>query len=152
MAHDAAHVPAIHMGLPLPNGKLAMWIFLVTEITFFTALIGTYMLLRNGQPTNRVPWPAPHEVHLVEWLGALNTFVLICSSLTVVLCHWCLHEAKKAADAVKNQMLNANGVNMKDMASKRRLEWGDDFRGFTQELIVEQGVRVALDVADVQMF
>ena len=29
------------MGLPLPNGKLALWIFLVTEITFFTALIGT---------------------------------------------------------------------------------------------------------------
>src|SRR3984957_19217948 len=87
MAHDAAHDPDIHMGLPLPHGKLAMWIFLVTEITFFTALIGTYMLLRNGQPTNFVPWPAPHQVHLVEWIGALNTFVLICSSLTVVLAH-----------------------------------------------------------------
>ena len=110
MAHDAAHVPAIHMGLPLPNGKLAMWIFLVTEITFFTALIGTYMLLRNGQPTNRVPWPAPHDVHLVEWLGALNTFVLICSSLTVVLCHWCLHEAKKAADETAKKALVKKAV------------------------------------------
>ena len=35
------------MGLPLPNGKLAMWLFLVTEIMFFTALIGTYLILRN---------------------------------------------------------------------------------------------------------
>ncbi len=26
-------------------------------------------------------------MHLVEWIGALNTFVLICSSLTVVLAH-----------------------------------------------------------------
>jgi cytochrome c oxidase subunit 3 len=86
------------MGLPLPNGKLAIWIFLVTEITFFTALIGTYMLLRNGQPTVAAPWPSPHDVHLIEWIGALNTFVLICSSLTVVLCHWCLHEARKATD------------------------------------------------------
>jgi cytochrome c oxidase subunit III len=30
-------------------------------------------------------WPTPHDVHLVEAIGAINTFVLICSSLTVVL-------------------------------------------------------------------
>ena len=71
------------MGLPLPNGKLAMWLFLVTEIMFFTALIGAYIVLRNGTPqrNGRSLWPAPHEVHLVEWIGAVNTFVLICSSL-----------------------------------------------------------------------
>src|SRR5262245_51053073 len=46
--------PRIHMGLPLSHGKLAMWLFLVTEIMFFTALIGTYMLIRNStQPTVR---------------------------------------------------------------------------------------------------
>jgi len=81
--------PEGHMGLPLPNGKLAMWLFLVTEIMFFTALIGTYAILRNGTPT-RGPgvWPTPHQVHLIEWVGALNTFVLILSSLTVVLAHY----------------------------------------------------------------
>jgi cytochrome c oxidase subunit 3 len=80
--------PQAHMGLPLPHGKLAMWLFLVTEIMFFTALIGVYLILRNGTPS-RSPfrWPSPHDVHLVEWIGALNTFVLICSSLTVVLAH-----------------------------------------------------------------
>ena len=77
--------------MPLPNGKLAMWLFLITEIMFFTGLIGTYIILRNGQPTANEPWPAPHDVHLVEWIGAFNTFVLICSSLTVVLAHWSLH-------------------------------------------------------------
>jgi cytochrome c oxidase subunit 3 len=71
------------MGVPLRTGKLAMWFFMVTEIMFFTALIGTYILLRNGSPR----WPRPEEVHLVEELGALNTFVLICSSVTVVLAH-----------------------------------------------------------------
>jgi cytochrome c oxidase subunit III len=110
MAHDAAENSKIHMGLPLPNGKLAMWIFLVTEITFFTAIIGTYMLLRNGQPTKNTPWPTPHDVHLIEWIGALNTFVLICSSLTVVLCHWYLHEARKEADAAKRQGLVGKAV------------------------------------------
>jgi cytochrome c oxidase subunit 3 len=89
-AHES-HESKTHMGMPLPNGKLAMWLFLVTEIMFFTALIGTYLLLRNGQPGVRQPWPTPHDVHLEEWIGALNTFVLICSSLSVVLAHWALH-------------------------------------------------------------
>jgi cytochrome c oxidase subunit 3 len=78
--------PQAHMGLPLPNGKLAIWFFLVTEIMFFTALIGVYLILRNGQP-KADEWPKPHDVHLIEWVGALNTFVLIVSSLTVVLAH-----------------------------------------------------------------
>jgi cytochrome c oxidase subunit 3 len=78
------------MALPLFNGKLAMWLFLVTEIMFFTGLIGTYIILRNGTPTTLHPWPTPHDVHLAEWMGAVNTFVLICSSLTVVLAHHAL--------------------------------------------------------------
>jgi cytochrome c oxidase subunit 3 len=83
--HDEPQAQS-HMGLPLPNGKLAIWFFLVTEIMFFTALIGTYLILRNGQPKTG-EWPTPHAVHLIEWVGALNTFVLIVSSLTVVLAH-----------------------------------------------------------------
>jgi len=70
-----------HPGLPIPNGKLIVWLFLSTEIMFFAGLIGTYIVLRFGAPT----WPKPHEVHLSEPIGALNTFVLICSSVTVVL-------------------------------------------------------------------
>jgi cytochrome c oxidase subunit 3 len=31
---------------------------------------------------------------LIEWIGALNTFVLICSSLTVVLAHWAIGRGK----------------------------------------------------------
>ena len=77
------------MAMPLPNGKLAMWLFLVTEIMFFTALIGTYLILRSSVPDHPViRWPQPHDVHLVEWMGAVNTFVLILSSLTVVLAHY----------------------------------------------------------------
>ncbi len=86
--------PQEHMGMPLPTPKVAMWLFLVTEIMFFTALIGTYIVLRHGTPAQSpFKWPAPHQVHLIEWIGALNTFVLICSSFTVVLAH---HAAVKA--------------------------------------------------------
>src|SRR5438309_9157510 len=90
MEHAVEEKPVVHMGLPLSNGKLAIWLFLVTEIMFFTALIGVYIILRNGTPTKAEPWPKPHQVHLIEWVGALNTFVLICSSLTVVLAHYAL--------------------------------------------------------------
>jgi cytochrome c oxidase subunit 3 len=98
--HDTHDQPALHMGLPLPNGKLAMWIFLVTEIMFFTGLIGAYIVLRQSAPrlNGKTLWPAPHDVHLAEWAGAVNTFVLICSSLTVVLAHYALGkgDVKKA--------------------------------------------------------
>src|SRR5205807_3509949 len=79
-----------HMGATVPNGKLAMWVFLATEIMFFTGLIGTYIVLRNGTPSATERWPIPEQVHLIEWVGALNTFVLICSSVTVVLAHYSL--------------------------------------------------------------
>ncbi|MEI6255467.1 MAG: cytochrome c oxidase subunit 3 [Planctomycetota bacterium] len=68
-------------GLPLSRGKLIMWLFLSTEIMFFAALLGSYVVLRFGAPV----WPKPHHVHLSEPIGALNTFVLICSSVTIVL-------------------------------------------------------------------
>jgi heme/copper-type cytochrome/quinol oxidase subunit 3 len=90
MAHAVEEEHELHMGAPVNNGKLALWIFLATEIMFFTGLIGVYVILRNGMPTKAEPWPKPEAVHLVEWLGALNTFVLICSSVTVVLAHLAL--------------------------------------------------------------
>ncbi len=68
-------------GLPLSRGKLIMWLFLSTEIMFFAALLGSYIVLRFGAPI----WPKPHHVHLSEPIGAFNTFVLICSSVTIVL-------------------------------------------------------------------
>lgn len=70
-----------HPGLPLSRGKTIMWLFLSTEIMFFAALIGVYIVIRFGAFT----WPRPHDVHLSEPIGAFNTFVLICSSVTIVL-------------------------------------------------------------------
>ncbi|HWC89546.1 MAG TPA: cytochrome c oxidase subunit 3, partial [Pirellulales bacterium] len=80
---DHSHPPKLEYqpALPISNGKLFMWLFLSTEIMFFAALIGTYIVLRFGALT----WPTPHAVHLSEPIGAFNTFVLICSSVTIVL-------------------------------------------------------------------
>ncbi|MDA7980703.1 MAG: cytochrome c oxidase subunit 3 [Pirellulales bacterium] len=85
-AHGHGHIQLeYHPGLPIPNGKLFLWLFLSTEIMFFAALIGVYIVIRFGAPT----WPKPHDVHLSEIIGFFNTFILICSSVTIVLSMEC---------------------------------------------------------------
>ncbi len=81
--HHAAVKLHYQPALPIGRGKLCLWLFLSTEIMFFAGLIATYIVLRFGAPPGT--WPVPHDVHLAEWIGATNTFVLICSSVTIVL-------------------------------------------------------------------
>ena len=72
------------MGIAIPNSKLCMWLFLGTEIMFFTAFIGTYIVLRLGSKG----WPTDPEVtHIRVAAGGINTFVLILSSYFVVVAH-----------------------------------------------------------------
>lgn len=83
-SHGHGHLTLEYQpSLPIPNGKVILWLFLSTEIMFFAGLIATYIVLRFGAPPGS--WPAPHDVHLSEKPGAINTFVLICSSVTIVL-------------------------------------------------------------------
>lgn len=87
MSHSPSQghaVPTIKMGLAIPNSKLCMWLFLGTEIMFFTAFIGSYIVLRMGSKG----WPTDPEVtHIKVFWGGLNTFVLILSSYFVVVAH-----------------------------------------------------------------
>jgi heme/copper-type cytochrome/quinol oxidase subunit 3 len=62
------------------NMKLGMWVFLLSEVMFFTGLIGSYIILRFAHPEQ---FAAPGTVLNVP-LTALNTFILICSSVTMV--------------------------------------------------------------------
>lgn len=61
------------------NMKFGMWLFLASEIMFFTALIGGSLIIRR----NSLTWPGPGDVLNVP-LTSLNTFILIVSSVTVV--------------------------------------------------------------------
>jgi cytochrome c oxidase subunit III len=67
-------------GLGVYNLKLGMWVFLLSEVMFFTSLIGAYVILRFAHPEQ---FAAPGEVLNVP-LTAINTFILICSSVTMV--------------------------------------------------------------------
>ena len=60
--------------------KLGMWVFLLSEVMFFTSLIGAYVILRFANPDH---FGNPGEVLNVP-LTAINTFVLICSSVSMV--------------------------------------------------------------------
>ena len=62
----------------LPNGKLGIWLFLASEVMLFGALFSTYIILRVGAPE----WP---HGELNIWLGAINTVILISSSVTMVM-------------------------------------------------------------------
>lgn len=97
--HNSDHDEHIHLeyqpALPIPNGKVCLWLFLSTEIMFFAGLIGTYIVLRFGAPTGS--WPAPHDVHLIEKIGALNTAVLLFSSVTIVIALEFAHQNKVQA-------------------------------------------------------
>jgi heme/copper-type cytochrome/quinol oxidase subunit 3 len=42
------HAHALHA--PVTPGKVAMWLFLATEVMFFTGLIGSYIVCRSGSP------------------------------------------------------------------------------------------------------
>lgn len=75
---DSSIVPLWNDWITTP--KLGMWAFLVSEIMLFTGLIGSYLVLRLGSAS----WPKPAEILTVPLLG-LNTFILICSSLTLAL-------------------------------------------------------------------
>jgi len=86
-AYDpAVDAPAPHhpiydydSGPPVERQKFAIWLFLATEIMFFSGLIGAYIVLRSAAGN----WPDPSERLAVD-ITAGNTFILIMSSWTMV--------------------------------------------------------------------
>ncbi len=66
----------------LNNVKLGIWLFLASEVMLFGALFSSYVLLRLIAPE----WPLGVDVLNVP-LGAVNTAVLIGSSVTMVLAY-----------------------------------------------------------------
>ncbi len=64
----------------LYNAKLGIWLFLASEVMLFGALFSSYILLRLGA----TDWPAAGSILNIP-LATLNTFVLISSSVTMVM-------------------------------------------------------------------
>ncbi|OGX06598.1 MAG: hypothetical protein A3G87_09210 [Omnitrophica bacterium RIFCSPLOWO2_12_FULL_50_11] len=77
METESTHIGSIGVD----TRKLGMWVFLASEIMFFSGLIGSYIVLRFA---NLEVWPVPSTVLNIP-LTAVNTFILICSSAALVL-------------------------------------------------------------------
>lgn len=74
------------------NSKFGIWLFLASEVMLFGALFSSYIMLRSGAAN----WPHGSAILNVP-IGAFNTVVLICSSVTMVMA-WAslrLHDFKK---------------------------------------------------------
>lgn len=65
----------------LYNSKIGIWLFLASEVMLFGGLFSGYIFLRLGAD---FPWP---DQMLNIKMGLTNTFVLIFSSITVVMAH-----------------------------------------------------------------
>jgi cytochrome c oxidase subunit III len=101
--------------------SLGMWIFLATEVMFFGGLFTGYTLYRNLYLTG---FEAGSH-HLNVTIGAINTAVLICSSLTMAL-------AVRAAQMGKRHtlvafLISTIALGLVFVIIKLTLEWRHDF-------------------------
>lgn len=86
MSHAAAHGEHSHQEERNDEqfgkasiGKIAMWIFLVTDAMSFSGFLLAYAVLRSTQA-----WPNPAD-YLGINLSGFATFILICSSVSMVM-------------------------------------------------------------------
>ena len=79
----------------IPVGKVGVWWFLASEIMVFGGLIASYLLYRIAHGG----WAA-EAAHVSTRIGAINTVVLVTSSLTMV----------KACRGVEDRKLRRAGV------------------------------------------
>src|SRR5919202_1867332 len=69
----------VHTTTGLDSRKMGIWMFIGSEVIFFMALITTYLLYRDRTP------PEQGLHHLELNIASLMTFLLLMSSLTMVL-------------------------------------------------------------------
>lgn len=78
----------------IPTGKLAIWWLLASEIVIFGGILASYLMHRIGHVEF-----GEYASHTNTMAGAINTFVLLTSSLSAVLAHQAAErgDGKKAA-------------------------------------------------------
>ncbi len=101
----AAHVlpPDAHFGVAT-TGKIGMWIFLLSDAFSFGGLLLSYGILRGGMEV----WRSASEPGFGLEFTALLTFLLICSSVTMVFAVQAATEGNRKA-TVKWLVLTALG-------------------------------------------
>jgi cytochrome c oxidase subunit III len=124
--HDTPHPPGFahqfeDMGQQREAGSLGMWVFLVTEIMFFGGLFATYIIYRNLYIDAFQIGSRLLNVHF----GAVNTVVLIGSSLTMALAIHSAQVGKRTATVA--YLLATMILGAAFLAVKFTFEWTADY-------------------------
>ena len=119
--------------------KLGMWLFLVSDALTFTALILSYSYVRIASTA----WPRPFDFSPGILFSTLMTFVLLTSSLTMVMAVDAMRKGERGRTArwIAATMLCGAGFNALHMTEWRHLmaegvtlranPWGDQLFGAT---------------------
>jgi len=89
MSSPGAHAPAVHRDYG--GAKIAMWLFLFTEIILFGGLFILYSAYRSKYPHEF--HAAGNELNFV--IGVINTLVLLTSSLSMALSISAIQQGKR---------------------------------------------------------
>jgi cytochrome c oxidase subunit III len=100
---------------------LGIWVFLATEIVFFSALLLSYTVLRHAYPAGFAE--AGRETKLV--IGSVNTAVLLTSSATMA---WAVHIAKIGARRLLTILLIATAALGLVFVGLKGLEYSEEYR------------------------
>jgi heme/copper-type cytochrome/quinol oxidase subunit 3 len=104
----------------IPTARLITWWVIASEIVIFGGLLASYVMHRIGHPE----W-AESAAHTNTWAGALNTFVLLTSSLFAVLAFKAAdgHDGPKAA-----RFLRLTSLGGLIFLGVKAFEWTKDIR------------------------
>ena len=65
----------------IPSKKLVMWLFIISDAVTFGAMLFAYGYLKNASPN----WPSPFKFYPSIFNVLMMTFVLVSSSLTMLI-------------------------------------------------------------------
>jgi len=135
--HSAAHADRLEPSLTPGNlGKLGMWTFLAGDAMIFGAAIAAYGALRINNPN----WPVPAD-YLGITTPAVMTFILICSSFTMVEALDGVQHGKQSKFQMFMALTVLGGLLFLGMQA---FEW--------HRLIAEKGMSVQCDLFDATFF
>ena len=125
MADSHAASPLAHQFEDLEQqqeaASLGMWVFLATEVMFFGGLFAGYTIYRNLYPPGFEA--GSHMLNVT--IGAINTAVLICSSLTMALAVRAAQMGKR--NALVTFLILTTALGLAFVLIKLTLEWRHDY-------------------------
>jgi heme/copper-type cytochrome/quinol oxidase subunit 3 len=103
-AHGDRPAPPAERSVILPNGVLAMGMFVIAEVMLFAGLISAFEIVRSSA----MVWPPPDQPRLPIAATTFNTLVLLASGGAILLAHRAFHRGDR--DAMRRPLFAALGL------------------------------------------